>query len=48
MIKVNWIFSALWIGLQSLTSLAPDNPVKNVIFIISDGCGFNHIEAADY
>jgi alkaline phosphatase len=48
MIKVNWIFSALWIGLQSLTSLAPANPVKNVILMISDGCGYNHIQAADY
>jgi AraC-like DNA-binding protein len=47
-IKVNWIFSALWIGLQSLASLAPANPVKNVILMISDGCGYNHIEATDY
>ncbi|MBL7154682.1 MAG: alkaline phosphatase [Phycisphaerae bacterium] len=46
--KMFWVLAAVALVLSnhSVCRQAPEHKVKNVILMISDGCGYNHVDAA--
>ena len=46
--KIILVFTLISIFIVSPTTADPAKTIKNIILLISDGCGYNHIEITDY